>query len=130
MSFSVTPSNQIIDLVPKKQLTNTNANQQQPSQLLNEENLEEYSIYQHLSPSTSPNINQLNSKLFKSTNQHSSTSSLLNSNSLNTYSNVNILNEQLSATSATKLVSKQPFIFTIDYPLLSQDGNTSSSVLK
>ena len=102
----------------KKHLSTTNNQQQSSSvQIIDDlDHLDEYSsIFQHSPPSNQQ-------KHFKSTNQL---------NTLSSTSNLNVhnVNNEI-ASSSTKLVTKQPFIFTIDYPLLSQDGNTSSSVLK
>lgn len=119
-------SNQIIDLVSKKHSSNGQSNGQQTSsmQILLDEDAhlsDEYAIFQHPLPSTGHQT-----KLFKSGHQPSS-----GNHHPHFAPGPNVNNgDALSATSATKLVAKQPFIFTIDYPLLSQDGNTSSSVLK
>ena len=120
-------SNQIIDLVSKKHPSSGQTAGQSTSNvqiILDEEThlSDEYAIFQHPLPSTTHQ-----SKHFKSAGQPVSQFAASPFGA----ANVNNPNaDALSATSATKLVTKQPFIFTIDYPLLSQDGNTSSSVLK
>lgn len=129
----VTQSNQIIDLITKKHLSNTNQQQSSNVQIVDDEHLEEFAIFHHSPPSTNNKQQQQSNqqRLFKSTNAYSSAiRNVPNSNLINLNSNANDPTDLLSATSASKLVTKQPFIFTIDYPLLSQDGNTSSSVLK
>lgn len=138
----VSQSNTIIDLVSKKHPSNGQSPGHSSSSnvqiILDDETHlgDEYAIFQHPLPSTNHQA-----KLFKSSaNQPAGQSFVVGSGGAGNHhphfgggqgANVNNLNvESLSATSATKLVAKQPFIFTIDYPLLSQDGNTSSSVLK
>lgn len=134
----VTKSNEVIDLVSKKQ-SNTNSNQQQSSniQIVDDEHFDEMtSIFHHQPPSTNQKSQSNHEKQqFKSINSHSASLSgqynMHNSDQqINSNTNLNAI-DPLSATSSTNnLINKQPFIFTIDYPLLSQDGNTSSSILK
>lgn len=122
----VSQSNQIIDLVSKKPNANSPGQQSNVQIILDEEThlSDEYAIFQHPLPSANHQP-----KLFKSANQPTGLFAANSPHFGGPVANVNNV-DALSATSATKLVTKQPFIFTIDYPLLSQDGNTSSSVLK